>query len=189
MTPRQRVAAYSSWFSPSLWPRVETVRNKLAPCHSQAARSSLCLCSRSLPFPPAKRKQSPPRRNDNDRAGPSVADKSSRRAASRPFANASFEVKSDTGAVVAPFTTDSHGWFQIWLAAGHYTVAMKGLKPAIGHFWSIRCRCDREQNNQGRVGVRLGDAVKPRPNHFAFESNFQKAKRPLFCLPFVSFAI
>lgn len=52
---------------------------------------------------------------------------------SKPFANATFEVKNDSG-VVTSFTTDDQGRFQISLAPGHYTAAQKGPKPAIGHF-------------------------------------------------------
>ncbi len=52
---------------------------------------------------------------------------------SKPFATATFEVKSEKG-VVTSFTTDDQGQFRISLAPGHYTVARQGPKPAIGHF-------------------------------------------------------
>ena len=52
---------------------------------------------------------------------------------SKPFADATFEVKSESG-VVTSFTTDDQGRFQISLAPGHYTAARQGPKPAIGHF-------------------------------------------------------
>jgi hypothetical protein len=52
---------------------------------------------------------------------------------SKPFANATFEVKNESG-VVTSFTTDDQGRFQVSLVPGHYTAVQKGAKPAIGHF-------------------------------------------------------
>ena len=52
---------------------------------------------------------------------------------SRPFSGAAFVVKGEHG-LTDSFTTDEQGHFQISLAPGHYSVSLKGEKPAIGHF-------------------------------------------------------
>ena len=55
-------------------------------------------------------------------------------AASRPFANATWLVKNDKGAVAKEFTTDDQGRFQTSLPPGRYTVWLKGKKTGVGHF-------------------------------------------------------
>jgi len=53
--------------------------------------------------------------------------------ASKPFANATFVIQNDKGTVTS-FTTDVQGRFRVSLEPGHYTVAKKGDKPAIGNY-------------------------------------------------------
>ena len=50
-----------------------------------------------------------------------------------PLSNATFTVQDQNG-VVASFTTDSNGHFQVCLAPGHYQVSRKGDQPKIGRF-------------------------------------------------------
>lgn len=63
------------------------------------------------------------------RAGPIKADTP----ASMPLANTWFVAHGKDGAG-APFETDGEGRFRVVLPAGHYTISLKGPRPAIGHF-------------------------------------------------------
>ena len=50
-----------------------------------------------------------------------------------PLANTAFVAKGDDGGVTE-FETDSEGRFRVVLKPGHYTISVKGQRPAIGHF-------------------------------------------------------
>jgi hypothetical protein len=52
---------------------------------------------------------------------------------SKPFANATFIVESETG-VVTVFGTDDQGRFRISLAPGHYAVSLKDKQLKMGHY-------------------------------------------------------
>ncbi len=51
----------------------------------------------------------------------------------KPLANATFVVGSETGAV-AEFTTDDQGRFRVSLPPGHYTVTKKDQQKGIGRY-------------------------------------------------------
>src|ERR1043166_7052620 len=63
------------------------------------------------------------------RPGPIKADTP----ASMPLPNTAFVARRDDGGVTA-FQTDGEGKFRIVLPPGHYTISVKGQRPAIGHF-------------------------------------------------------
>ena len=50
-----------------------------------------------------------------------------------PLANTTFIVQNEKG-VVASFTTDDQGHFQISLNPGHYAVSMKDKEGGIGNY-------------------------------------------------------
>jgi hypothetical protein len=51
-----------------------------------------------------------------------------------PFANGTFVVQNQAGIVIASFTTDAEGRFQVVVPPGHYTVSRKDRESEPGYF-------------------------------------------------------
>jgi hypothetical protein len=63
-------------------------------------------------------------------AGPARADEP----ISKPLANATLVVQTETNAVATEFTTDAQGKFRVSLPPGQYKVSLKGKKSGIGKY-------------------------------------------------------